>query len=77
MDIRAAVSDVLTRIKVIRMIYKVLADTCSHAEAKIRVDIDLADSTLCSFAKLIFRNTDSVLESAAVSIDDSDVLLRN
>ena len=51
-DILAAVTDVLSGIEVVRMSHEVLADTGCHAEAEIRVDIDLADRACSCFAKL-------------------------
>ena len=77
LNICTAVAKILTRIKMIRMLYKMLTDACSHAQTKVGVNVDLADSALCSLAKLIFRNADCVNQLAAVLVDDLDIFLRN
>ena len=77
LDVRAAVGQVLTGIEVIRMLHEVLADACGQAEAQVGVDVDLADCASCSLTKLIFRNADSILQGAAVLVDDLDIFLRN
>ena len=77
LDILAAVAEILSGIKVIGMSFHVLADTGCHAKAKVGVDIDLADCALSCQTKLILRNTDRILKSAAVAVDDLDIFLRN
>ena len=74
LDVGAAVSAVLTRVEVLRMSEEVLADTSRHSEAQVGVDVDLADSGFSSLAELIFRDAYSVIELAAVLVDDLDVL---
>ena len=69
--------EILTRIEMIRMLHKVLADVGRHGQADIRVDIDLADSELRSLTQLVFRDTDSIRHVAAVLIDHLYELLRN
>ena len=73
-DVGTAISDVLARIEMLRMSHEMLADTSRHSEAEIRVDVDLADCGLRSAAELILRDTDSVIEFAAVRVDDLHVL---
>ena len=77
LHILAAIADVLSGIKVIGMRFHVLADTGGHAQAKVRVDIDLADCALGCLTKLILGNADRILQSAAVAVDDLYILLRN
>ena len=76
-DVRTAISAILTRIKVLRMSEEVLADTSRHSEAQIGVDVDLADCGLSGLAELVLRNADSIVELAAVLVDDLDVLRDN
>src|SRR5699024_1035548 len=54
-----------------------LADTCCQAKTKVGVDVDLADCRTGCFTKLVFRNADGILKSAAVCVDDLNVFLRN
>ena len=77
LDILAAVAKILSGIEMIRMKDHMLTDTCGHSKTKVGVDVDLADSTLCCLTKLFFRNTDGILQSAAVCVDDLDIFLRN
>ena len=77
LDILAAVAEVLSGIKVLGMRDEVLADTGGHAQTKVGVDVDLADCALCGKTKLILRNADGILQSAAVGVDDLDILLRD
>ena len=77
LDILAAVADVLSGIEVIGMSHEVLADTCGHTKTKVRVDVDLADSTFCCHTKLFLGDTDGILQSAAVCIDNLYIFLRN
>ena len=72
-DVRATVCNILARVKVFRMCNKVLADTCCHSKAKVRVDVDLADSGLRCAAELIFWDTDRIVKLAVVVIDDLDI----
>ena len=53
-----------------------LADTCCQAQTKVRVDVNLADCRSGSLTQLILRNTDSILQSSAVLVDDLYILLR-
>ena len=76
-DVRTAISAILTRIKVLRMSEEVLADTSRHSETQIGVDVDLADCGLSGLAELVLRNADSIVELAAVLVDDLDVLRDN
>ena len=46
LDVRTAVGEILTGIKMIRMLDVVLSDAGGHAETKVGVDVDLADSAL-------------------------------
>ena len=77
LNILTSVAKILSRVEVIRMLYEMLTDTSSQTQTKIRVNVDLADCTLSCLTKLFFRNTDGILQSAAVSVDDLNVFLRN
>ena len=77
MDVLAADLQILTRIEDGRIVNKGLTDTSGHAKTKIGIDVDLADSAACSLTKLIFRNTNGILQSTAVCVDDLDILLRD
>ena len=52
-----------------------LTDLGSHNQAAIGIDIDLADGTRRSLAKLIFGDTDRPFHLAAVLVDQSNVVL--
>ena len=73
LDVRAAICDVLARIEVLRMRHEVLADASRHCKTEVGVDVDLADRGLRCLAELILRNADSVIELAAVVVDDLDI----
>ena len=60
---------ILTRIEVSRMLSEVLADSSSHSQTRVRVDVNLADSTLRSLTQLLFGNTDSCLQMATELVD--------
>ena len=68
-----AVFEVLPRVEVIWMGSQMLADAGCQAQAQVRVDVDFADGHGSSFTELVFRNTDSVGQIAAVFVDDFDV----
>ena len=57
------------------MVSQRLTHTCCVSQARVGVDVDLADSALGSLAELILGDTDSVGELAAVLVDDVDILL--
>ena len=60
LNVLAANLQILTRIERCRILTEDSADTSGHAEAKVGVDVDLADCAACCFTKLIFRNTDGI-----------------
>ena len=70
-------SEVLARIEVTGILGKVLADSSSHREARVTVDIDLADGALGGLAELRLRNADSVRKLAAELVDCINLILRN
>jgi len=76
-EVVTSVGEVLTRIVVLGVLDKVLADSSSHGETTIRVDVDLADGALDSLADLVLGDTDGVLDLATELVDGLDVLLRN
>jgi len=76
-EVVTGVSEVLTRIVVLRVVDKVLADSSSHGKTTIGIDVDLADSALDGLADLVLGDTDGVLDLATVLVDGLDVLLRN
>ena len=61
----------------IRICYHMLSDACSKSQTKVRVNVDLAYSHSCCLTKLILGNTDGILQSTAVCIDDLNIFLRN
>ena len=69
--------EVLARIEVAGILREVLADGGRHREARVGVDVDLADGTLGGLAELSFRNADSVRELAAELVDRVDLVLGN
>ena len=77
LDVGTAISNVLTRVKVFRMSHEVLTDTSRKSQTQVRVDVDLANCGFSSLAELIFRNTNSIVQFAAVSVDDLNVLRNN
>ena len=76
-NVCTAVAQILSGIEMIGMLHEVLADTCSQTQTKVGVNVDLADSAFGCLTKLFFRNTDGILQSAAVSVDDLNIFLRN
>ena len=54
-----------------------LTHTCCVSQTGVGVDVDLANSALCSLAELLLGNTNSVGQLASVLVDDVDILLRN
>ena len=47
---------VLTRIEIAGVFYKVLADGSSHSQAQVGIDVDLAHAKLASLQQHIFGN---------------------
>jgi len=76
-EVVTSVSEVLTRIVVLRVVNEVLTDSSSHGKTTIRIDVNLADGALDSLADLILGDTDGVLNLATVLVDGLHVLLRN
>jgi hypothetical protein len=72
-----SVSEVLTRIVVLRVFNKVLTDSSSHGKTTIRIDVNLADSALDSLADLVLGDTDGVLNLTTELVDGLYVLLRD
>ena len=68
---------VLARIEVIGMLSKVLADSSSHSQTAVRVDVDLANSALRSLAELLLGDTYSVGQVTTVLVDSVNLVLRN
>ena len=69
-DIRSCVAEVLSGIEVIGMLYEVLTDTCGASHSQVGVDIDLTYSHRSSLTEHFFGYADSVVEFAAVLVDD-------
>ena len=74
LDVSTSRSQVLTWIEVLWMLHEMLADAGSQGKAQVRVNVDLANCTTGSLAELILRNTDSIIQLAAVSVDDLYIL---
>ena len=77
LDVGTAISHILARVEVLRMSHKVLANTSRESQAQVGVDVDFANCGFSSLAELIFRNTNSIVQLAAVSVDDLNVLRNN
>ena len=60
-----------------RILHEDFTHAGGHAKAKVRVNVDLADRAAGRLTKLIFRNADRILKSAAIGIDDLNIFLRN
>ena len=69
--------EILSGVKVVGMLVKVLTDGCGHCKTKVGVDVYLSYGHGCSLTKLILGNTDSAGHVAAVFVDDPDKFLRN
>ena len=72
LDVRTGRAEVFTRVEGRRMRRHVFANSCGQAEAQVGIDVDLADRRFCRAAELIFRDTDGVVQCAAVLVDDLD-----
>ncbi len=68
---------ILTRIEVVRMLSEILTDGSGHGKTRVRVDVDLADSTLRCLAELLLRNTYSVGQVTTVLVDRVNLVLWN
>ena len=68
--------EILTRVEMVRMLSKVLADVSCHCETDIRIDVDLAYRGSCRLTELILRDADGVWHVAAILIDHLYELLR-
>ena len=72
LDVGARRAEVFARVEGCRVGRHVLADACGQAEAKVGVDVDLADRRFRRTAELVFGDADGVVQGAAVFIDDLD-----
>ena len=68
LDVGASGLQILAGIELGRCFVEELADGAGHGKTQIGVDVDLADSQLCSLAQLLFRDTDSVGHVTAIFI---------
>ena len=68
---------ILTWVEVSRMLSKVLTNSSSHGETRVRVDVDLANSALCCLTELILGDTDSIGQLATELVDSCNLVLRN
>ena len=68
---------ILTRIEVARILIEVLADSSSHSQTSVRVDVDFATCALRSLPQLLLGDTYSIGQLTAVSVDGINLLLRN
>ena len=53
------------------------AHCCGECQTRVAVDVDFANSALCSLAELFFRNTYGIGQRTAVGVDDVDIFLRH
>ena len=77
LDVGAGGLEVLTRIEMIGMLRKILADGAGHCQTQVGVDVYLADRHGSSLAELILGNADRTGHIAAVFVDHANKLLRN
>ena len=68
---------ILTGIKVTGVLCKVLADSSSHSQTRVRVNIDLANCALRSLAELLLGDTYCVGQLATELVDGVNLVLRN
>ena len=68
---------ILSGVKVIRMLDKMLTDGTGANKTKVGVDVDLANCHFCGFTKKFLGNTDCIGHLAAEFVDDFYPFLRN
>ena len=68
---------VLAGVKLTGLLVEDLAHCSSESETAVAVDVDLANSALCSLAQLLLGDTYSVRHLATVVVDDLNILLGN
>ena len=61
--------EILTGVKVRRMLCEILADGSGHGKTEVAVDINLADCHACGLAEHILGHADSVGHITAVGVD--------
>jgi hypothetical protein len=66
---RSCCVKILMKIKMIRILWKVLANCSSHQNSSIRINIDLSNRAFWCFMKLWFRNTNSIWNPASIFIN--------
>lgn len=73
----ASRAEVFTGVELSGLLSEDFADSRSHSQTAVRVDVDLADIHLGSLAELFLGDTDSVRKLAAVLVDNLDIFLGN
>ena len=73
----ASRTQILARVELSGLLGKYLADSSRHGQTRVRVDVNLADSRLSSLTQLVFGDTDSSFQLAAVLVDHVYIFLRN
>ena len=68
---------VLTGIEVTRILSEVLADSSSHSQTRVRVDVDLTYSALRSLAELLLGDTYCIGQLTTELVDGINLVLRN
>ena len=68
---------ILSGVKVIRMLDKMLTDGTGAYKTKVGVDVDFANCHFCCFAKKFFGNTDCIGHLAAEFVNNFYPFLRN
>ena len=68
---------ILTWVKLCRLLVEYLTNSSGESKTRVRVDINLTNSTLSSLTKLLFWNTYCIWQLTTVSVDDINILLRN
>ena len=68
---------ILTRIKMIRMLCEVLTDVTCHSKTDIGIDINLTYCKFSCLTKLFLRNTHCIRHISAILVNHLNELLRN
>ena len=77
LHVLTSLTTVLTWVEVLRMFIKCLTNASSKGKTRVRVDVNLTNSTLSSLTELILWDTYSVWQLTTVFVDDVNILLRN
>ena len=77
LDVFPRGAEVLSRVKLCRVLGKILADRAGHGQTQVRVNIDLAHGQARCLTQLILRHTDRTGHGTAELVDHLYVFLRH